>query len=375
LWDFVSHASPDSRRREENQMTPTRSQSVQSSSRKRANLSVKIDPFGPTPADIDAIAQRSLKHPTVHAILAKTRHRLLYVDLLDADSDAKAEKPKPPERFRATFYDYTNNRTVFAIGNLSKATSLEVIESGLQLRPSEEEFAEAVQAVQGDAAVGSAVRDNRLIPYQAMPPLIRRELPDGTSDRIIAVGLLPREGTKGHEIVGVRLAPREILRFGLTERGRAPLMAAAHNPICGLPYAGQPTASHVPGSAWVTITQGNATVWKFLVVRPAASSGTNGSGIELKYVDYRGKRVLFRAHVPILNVKYNANACGPYRDWQNQEGMIQANGADVAPGFRLCNAPVQTILTAGNDTGNYLGVGIYVQGQDNKYTRTSDGPH
>ena len=82
-------------------------------------------------------------------------------------------------------------------------------------------------------------------------------------------------------------------------------------------------------------------MWRFLVIRPAASSGTNGSGIELRYVDYKGKRVLYRAHVPILNVKYTGDACGPYRDWQYQEGMIQAAGSDVAPGFRLCPAPAQ----------------------------------
>jgi Cu2+-containing amine oxidase len=44
--------------------------------------------------------------------------------------------------------------------------------------------------------------------------------------------------------------------------------------------------------------------------------------------------------------------------------MIQANGADVAPGFRLCPTPAKTILDTGNDTGNFLGVGIYVQGQE-----------
>lgn len=313
---------------------------------------------------MEALAQRVTKHRAVQTLLAKSHHRLLYIDLLDADDHPKADKPKGPERFRAAFYDYSNNRTVFAIGSLARPASLEVIESGLQFRPSQEEFDEAVRAVQDDPDLGPAIREGRLIPYQAMPPLIGRELPDGTTERTIAIGLLPREGTRGHEIVGVRMAPREILRFGSTERGRAPLMAAAHNPICGLPYAGQPTASHVPGSVWVTVTQGGATVWKLLVVRPAASSGTNGSGIELKYLDYRGKRVLFRAHVPILNVKYNGNACGPYRDWQNQEGMIQANGTDVAPGFRLCNAPAGTILTTGSDTGNYLGVGIYVQGQE-----------
>jgi hypothetical protein len=112
------------------------------------------------------------------------------------------------------------------------------------------------------------------------------------------------------------------------------------------------------------VTKGGATIWRFLAVRPAASSGTNGSGIELRYVDYRGKRVLFRAHVPILNVKYDRDACGPYRDWQNQESMIQANGTDVAPGFRLSSAPAGTILTTGSDTGNYLGVAVYVEGQE-----------
>jgi hypothetical protein len=44
--------------------------------------------------------------------------------------------------------------------------------------------------------------------------------------------------------------------------------------------------------------------------------------------------------------------------------MIQANGTDVAPGFRLSSAPAGTILTTGSDTGNYLGVAVYVEGQE-----------
>jgi hypothetical protein len=169
---------------------------------------------------------------------------------------------------------------------------------------------------------------------------------------------------EGHEIVAVNMISRKVTRFAPSERGRAPKCSAAHNPICGLPYSGQQTASNVAGSVWVTVTQGGAAVWKFLAIRPAASSGTNGSGVELRFLDYRGKRVLYRAHVPVLNVKYNANACGPYRDWQNQEGMIQANGTNVAPGFRLCPTPATTILDTGNDAGNFLGVAIYVQGQE-----------
>lgn len=74
------------------------------------------------------------------------------------------------------------------------------------------------------------------------------------------------------------------------------------------------------------------------------SSGTKGSGIELKFVDYKKKRVLYQAHVPILNIRYDNDACGPYLDWQWQENMFNANGNDVAPGIRICNTPATTIL-------------------------------
>src|SRR5262249_51752516 len=50
-----------------------------------------------------------------------------------------------------------------------------------------------------------------------------------------------------------------------------------------------------PGQVWITVKQGT-TLWKFLAVRPGASSGTNGSGVELRFVDYRGKRVLYNGH-------------------------------------------------------------------------------
>jgi hypothetical protein len=68
--------------------------------------------------------------------------------------------------------------------------------------------------------------------------------------------------------------------------------------------------------------------------------------------------------VPILNVRYDGDACGPYRDWQWEEGMIQANGSDPAPGFRLCTAPAKTIFESGSDQGNFLGVAVYVEGEE-----------
>lgn len=327
-------------------------------------LSLKIQSFGPTQEQVQALAGTVTRHRVIQEYLAKTRHRLLRIDLLDPPEEPKSVRPKSPNRFRATFVDYTNNRTVVATGTLPKPTTLEVAESGLQPRPNQEEFDEAVSIIRKNPEIGNAMREDRLRPYRPMPPLVGEELPDGRIERTVAVGLLPRDGVRGHEIVGVNMIKRKLVRFDPSERGRAPTMSAAHNPICGLPDANQSTASGVAGSVWVTVKQGGVTVWKFLVVRPAASSGTNGSGVELRYVDYRGKRLLYRAHVPILNVKYDGNACGPYRDWQDQEGMLSANGTDVAPGFRLCPTPATTILDTGSDAGNYLGVAIYVQGQE-----------
>jgi hypothetical protein len=339
-------------------------------------LTVTIKPFGPTPEKMQSLAQTLPAHRAVQQELAGTRHRLLRIDLLDPPEETKSANPKPPDRFQATFVDYTNSRTLFATGSLSETRSLKVTDSALQPRPSEEEFQEAVSLVMRDAELGPAVRGAGLRPYRPMPPLLGEELGDGRVERTVAVGLLPRdgsrapegalalEGARAHEIVGVNMVKRKLVRFEPSARGRAPLMSAAHNPICGLPDAAQITASGVAGSAWVTVKQGTTTLWKFLVVRPAASSGTNGSGVELRGVDYRGKRLLYRAHVPILNVKYDGDACGPYRDWQNQEGRFSATGTDVVPGFRLCPTPATTILESGSDVGNFLGVAIFVKDQE-----------
>lgn len=331
---------------------------------KSEELTLKIEPFGPGPEQVQALAELVTRHGAVRRFLAKSHHRLLRIDLLDSSEEPKSARPAPPSRFRAIFLDYTNNRTIFATGNLRRPATLEVTESGLQPRPSPEEFEEAIAIIRKHPELGKALRAERLRPYRPMPPLVGEELPDGRVQRTVAVGLLPREGERGHEIVGVNMIERSVIRFEPNERGSAPATAAAHNPICGLPDAYQSTASGTAGSAWVTVKQGGTTVWRFLILRPAASSGTNGSGVELRYVDYRGKRLLYRAHVPILNVKYDGNACGPYRDWQDQEGKILADGRDVGAGFRFCPTPAKTILDTGSDAGNYLGVAIYVQGQE-----------
>jgi hypothetical protein len=96
----------------------------------------------------------------------------------------------------------------------------------------------------------------------------------------------------------------------------APDHSHADPQTCGAPpSAGKATTGKgVVGQVWVNVFQGGTRIWRFLAVRPSASSGTWGSGVELRYVDYRGRRV-YQAHVTILNVLYDGQ-CGPYRDWQ-----------------------------------------------------------
>ncbi len=331
---------------------------------KPTDLSVRLQPFGPTSDQLTALERRLPGHRLVKKYLARTRHRLLEIHLVEPPGERKAAKARPTTSYRATFYDYTNNRSIIATGDLRRPAVVHVEESATQPLPSAEEFEEAVQLAMGQPQLSALIKEHELRPYRPMPPLVLEEQPDGRNERTVAVGFLPRAGMRGHEIVAVNMVRRSVIRFESSPRGRAPLTAAAHNPICGQPNASQSTKGSGGGSAWVTVTQGGKAIWRFLLVRPSGSSGTNGSGVELRYVDYKGKRLLYRAHVPILNVKYDGNACGPYRDWQNQEGMLQANGTDPVPGFRLCSAPATTILDTGSDTGNFLGVAIYLQGQE-----------
>ncbi|HET7270647.1 MAG TPA: hypothetical protein VFI90_06120, partial [Rubrobacter sp.] len=295
--------------------------------------------------------------------MSETRHRLLSVRLLTSAPKDKPDGPMPPDLYRATIYDYTNNRVVLATGSLEDIQgSMEVSEAGYQPLPNREEFDGAVEILLEDEDLGPAIREQRLMPYRPMPPLIEAELPDGRVERTLAVGLLPQGGKARHEIVGANMIHRTVSRFHESAPERA-LAAAA---TCGLPNANQaPTPRGLAGQFQVTIPRADGSpLWSFLVTRPSASSGTNASGVELQNVRYRGKLVLFQAHAPILNVQYDGNACGPFRDWLFEESWVQADGTNVAPGIRRSQSPAQTILDSGTDSGNFRGVAIYRQGQE-----------
>jgi hypothetical protein len=319
---------------------------------------VVIEPHGPGPELTTALASRVAGLALVRDVLKRAKHRVLAVDLVEIIPERKPAYVPAPTRYRATLYDYTNQRTLYVAGPVREPDRVTITEAAVQPVSSPEEFRAAAKLLLDDAELGPIVLAERVQVYRPLPPVVRRGLPDGRSERVITVGLLPLCDGARHEIVGVDLARRTVVRF---ERD-APATAAAHGRYCGLPNAAQPTVRNAAGAVRVRVRDGRQTVWRLHVVRPAGSSGTNGSGVELRYVEYRGRRVLYRAHVPVLSVKYDHDACGPFRGWQCEEGMLHATGTDVAPGFRLCSERAQPIVDSGSDDGSFAGVAIYVDG-------------
>jgi hypothetical protein len=318
-------------------------------------LIVTVEPWGPSPEALDAAASNAVQRTAMQTALDGEDARVVAVQPVEVGSE-----PQPPERVRATVYDYVAERTVLVEAALEEDAAPVIRTSSRQPLPSPQEREAALAVLEQDPELAPLLEAGRLVPYRAMPPLVGTERDDGTVERIITIGLQPTGDDASHEIVGVHLGRREVVRFD----GAAPPTALAAARRCGAPNANQPTTMNRAGAARVTIKRDGETLWRLIVVRPAASSGDVGSGVELRAVTYRGKRVLRRAHVPILNVRYDGNACGPYRDWQNEEGRFKAQGERVAPGFRLCPQPATTVLETGDDHGNFAGVAIYVDGDE-----------
>ena len=103
----------------------------------------------------------------------------------------------------------------------------------------------------------------------------------------------------------------------------------------------------------------NHPVWSLCWVSPDSSSGVDGSGIELRDVFYKGKLVLRRAGIPVLNVEYDPGGCGSLRDWQNGLADFESDGFVPPPGSRYAEPtkPPRTMCDhPGTDKGDFSGV-------------------
>lgn len=324
------------------------------SAHQSSGRTIRVTPWGPSQETIDASKATVMAHPSVQKYLKGTRHRLLHFEFVEPEAKATG-RSEPPSRYRAVIYDYTNNRTIIATGRFDDS-KLEVTTSKAQPNPSDEEFQEAVGIVMNDPEVGPRIAGKSVSPYHPMPPLGTDESSKPHTERIVNVGLMPGDGGPASEIVGANMVRQTTVKY----EGNSSMPPRLESQTCGIQDASQPgTPRGTAGQYEVVISRGDTELWRFIVVRPSVSSGIDGSGIELLDVDFRGKRLLARATAPLLNVQYERNRCGPFRDWSWREGMFSAEGTDVAPGFRMCTSEPQTVIENQTDTGNFRGVALY----------------
>lgn len=318
-------------------------------------LKVKLEPISGGRHEIVEDPQGFLANSSLGSELKGARHRVVSFQTED-DEDTDE-----PVNFEAIVYDYTNRRTLVASGSVDDPSTADMTETSRHPRPDPDELAEAVEILKRDPELGPDIESGALEPYQAMPPLLNNTLPDGSVERTINVGLYSARRDVRHRFAAVNMVTS---RTTLGPTG-AP---HEHHRDCGVPGVDSCPPSRGSGKVRVTVTKGSEELWSLVVVKPAISSGANGSGVELKHVRYRGDKVLHQAHVPILNVEYertgNLDGCGPsYRDWQNEEACFKAEGDNVLPGYRACTEPAETIFESGRDGGNFRGVAFYIRNQ------------
>ena len=289
------------------------------------------------------LQDRILQYPEVENLLRNKSFRVLALQTEDLD-------PENSE-YNLQVYNETDDQLYEVNGPLNMSITPQILESFEEIPATPEEFEAAFKILSEDPQLGPLIQAQTLLPYEAMPPILQPH-------RLIPVGLISNSNpsSRPHEIVGVDLSSRQVTRF---PKG-APAGAIAIEQVCGMPNAHQAnTAKGVRGSAEIEIEKGDQLLWSFTVIRPSASSGKKGSGLELRNLYYKGKKVFSRAHTPILNVQYDDNRCGPFRDWGYSENPFVAVGSNLAPGIRLASEPPKTIFDTHDDRGQFRGVAIY----------------
>jgi hypothetical protein len=317
---------------------------------------IRVRPFAAS-TELSAFGTGVARRPEVRRALGTGRWRLLHV--APYHEPAKEDQPPGPPTGEAVFFDYSKNRSISAEGRLDGRGPLKVTASNRQPVPSPEEFREAVELVAQSPVWGPLLRSGSVAPYTPMPPMLEPSA-DEDVERTLYVGLLSRP-RRFNRIVAVNMLRREVSRKEVV-----PPHSRALGETCGVPFAScNRPARGTPGRLLVEWPAADP-VWRFEVIRPAASSGTNGSGVELLNVFFRGVKVLDQAHMPILNVQYDEDACGPYRDWLYEEWCFQAVGDSIpgVSGFRWCTQQPQTIFESGQDGGNFVGVALFEDPSD-----------
>jgi subtilisin-like proprotein convertase family protein len=266
-------------------------------------------------------------------------------------------RPGDPTRFDATIYDATEEK---AFELVLDAKGKELSRKPVAGQPARtlDELAEASTIVRENPAFAESVASGAATLYEPMPAITV----DADGRRLVNVGVI---SASSNEIVSVHIPTASVARYA----SGAPPTSSAALLACGPGTSG---CSYTTGPCATYQIQWPAAdpVWKVNVRHPSCTSSvqTDGTGLELTNAYFKGRLILKRAEVPVLNVLYAGNTCGPYRDWLFSEDCFQANGTDVpasGSGVRIADAPPSTLCESGlpgSDAGNFKGVAIYDEG-------------
>ncbi|HEX2272792.1 MAG TPA: hypothetical protein VHG90_02850 [Acidimicrobiales bacterium] len=320
----------------------------------QAPLTLEVTSEGSHEQAMARASRAILAHPMLRQHFPASDLWMVGFDVDDKDGD--------DPWFLTTVHDTASGRSVRVNGPLDDPADLVLVPSAQQWPPTDDEFAWAVSVLADDDRHRRLLEGDDVTTYRPVPPLANVELPDGTVERVVTVGVRTGGPAPQHRIVGVRTSDGEVL----TDVAGFPAHATAD---CGVPPGTTCPPPSGAGQARVRVRRGDGLVWDLVVVRPQASSGINGSGLELRNVDYKAQRVLYRAHLPIVNLSYGSEGaqagCGPaFRAWQHQESCFRADGEDPVPGFRVCASPPETVLDTGVDDGDFRGVALWLDGDE-----------
>lgn len=272
-------------------------------------------------------------------------------------------------RFEATIYDYTQEK---GFDLLLDGKGEEISRTALDHQPQrslqERDIAQGIVSAISGWAAGISSGDLEI--YEAMPPVVV----DAEGRRLISVGVRSNP-TKGlplglNEIVSVHIPDGKIVRYADSAPATARATLFACGPSSQACSPSYPTGPCTNGSGdiyyhveWPAANP----LWKLDVRHPLCTDSvqSSGTGLELTNVYYRDVLILQRAEMPVLNVKYANDSCGPYRDWLDSEDCFTAVGTDVpsaGSGFRVASAPPSTLCESGSDAGGFRGVALYDQG-------------
>jgi subtilisin-like proprotein convertase family protein len=263
-------------------------------------------------------------------------------------------RPDDPTRFDATIYDATEEKAYELVLD-AKGKELSRKPIAGQPARSLEELVDASTIVRENPAFAEALASGAARIYEPMPAVTV----DADGRRLVNVGVI---SSSSNEIVSVHIPTASVARYasGAPPTSSATLLACGPANL-GCSYSTGPCATYQ--IQWPAADP----VWKLNVRHPSCTQSvqTDGTGLELTNVYYKGRLILKRAEVPVLNVSYVGNTCGPYRDWLYSEDCFQATGTDVpssGSGVRIASAPPGTLCESGNDDGNFRGLAIFDEG-------------